>query len=192
MKILILAATRPEIYMERFSGCEMLITGVGMVNTAVSLTQQLSRNDYDLVVNMGVAGSFITNLKIGDVVEVIEDTYSELGFEDREGLSFFAEFELNTTFTNKSRTTLSKAKSITVNTVHGDEKSIAKIVRHFNPDIENMEGAAVFQVCEKFGVDCLQIRSISNKVEERNKANWNLPLAIQNLNKEVEKIIEEL
>ena len=36
----------------------------------------------------------------------------------------------------------------------------------------------------------MQIRAISNKVEKRNKENWNLDLAISNLNTEVEKIIE--
>jgi futalosine hydrolase len=42
------------------------------------------------------------------------------------------------------------------------------------------------------GVKCLQIRSISNYVELRNKENWNIPLAINNLNIELEKIINSL
>ena len=36
------------------------------------------------------------------------------------------------------------------------------------------------------------IRAISNNVEKRNKANWNMPLAIHNLNNQVAKIIMEL
>jgi futalosine hydrolase len=55
-----------------------------------------------------------------------------------------------------------------------------------------MEGASVFKVCEEFNVPCMQIRSISNKVEKRNKNNWDLDLAIRNLNIEVEKIISGL
>ena len=55
-----------------------------------------------------------------------------------------------------------------------------------------MEGAACFMVCEKFEIPCIQIRAISNKVEKRNKENWNLDLAISNLNTEVEKIINFL
>ena len=55
-----------------------------------------------------------------------------------------------------------------------------------------MEGASVFKVCEEFNVPCIQIRSISNKVEERNKNNWDLDLAIRNLNIEVDKIIDSL
>ena len=55
-----------------------------------------------------------------------------------------------------------------------------------------MEGASVFKVCEEFNVPCMQIRSISNKVEKRSKNNWDLDLAIRNLNIEVEKIISAL
>ena len=55
-----------------------------------------------------------------------------------------------------------------------------------------MEGAAVFKVCNEFSVPCIQIRAISNNVEKRNKENWNMPLAIRNLNKQVAKIIMEL
>ena len=55
-----------------------------------------------------------------------------------------------------------------------------------------MEGATVFKVCEEMNIPCIQIRSISNKVEKRNKENWNLDLAISNLNIEVEKIVRTL
>ena len=55
-----------------------------------------------------------------------------------------------------------------------------------------MEGATVFKVCKEMKIPCIQIRSISNKVEKRNKENWNLDLAISNLNIEVEKIITTL
>jgi len=55
-----------------------------------------------------------------------------------------------------------------------------------------MEGATVFKVCNEFAVPCIQIRAISNNVEKRSKANWNMPLAIHNLNHQVAKIIMEL
>ena len=47
----------------------------------------------------------------------------------------------------------------------------------------------VFKVCEEMRIPCIQIRSISNKVERRNKESWNLDLSISNLNTEVEGII---
>ena len=164
MKILIVTATKAEIEQERFPNCELLITGVGMMNTAISLTQQLSHNNYDLVI----------------------------GYEEAEGFAEFTEFELKNTFTNQAKTQLSKANSITVNTVHGNEESIAAITERLQPDIESMEGAGVFQLCEEFNVPCMQIRAISNSVEHRDKNNWNIPLAIHNLNTVVETIINTL
>ena len=189
MKTLIVAATNSEITSETIKSLPNLIAGVGMVNTAINLTKELVENEYDLVVNMGVSGSFSSDILIGDVVEVVEDSFSEIGFENGVSFSEFSELNVKTSYEIKGETTLRKVKSITVNTVHGNEKSIDEIVKTLNPDIESMEGAAVFQVCKKFKIPCVQIRSISNKVEIRNKENWNLELAISNLNKEVEKFI---
>ena len=192
MNVLIVAATRSEITSDKISDLPILITGVGMVNTAINLTKELNNNDYDLVVNMGVAGCFLDEIKIGEVVEVVEDYFSEIGFEDGDSFSEFSDFEIKTEYKVEEKTRLRKVKGITVNTVHGNENSIHNIVESLHPDIESMEGAAVFKVCEEMRVSCIQIRSISNKVEKRNKESWNLPLAISNLNIEVEKIISTL
>ena len=191
MKILLIAATSDEITKESFPNSEILISGVGMVNTTFSLTKQLSQNSYDLVINIGVAGAFNNDLKIGDVVEVVEDSFSEIGFENGVGFSEFTDFEITNTFKVKGKTNLQKVKGITVNTVHGNEASIVKIVDRLNPDVESMEGAACFMVCEKFNIPCMQIRAISNKVEKRNKTIWDMPLAIKNLNTKVQQIIDE-
>jgi len=191
MKILLVIATSNEIQQERFSN-EILITGVGMMNTAVSLTQKLSSTAYDLVINLGIAGAFNKDLKVGDVVEVTEEKISEIGYQDGDSFFEFTDFKIKTDFKNKSLTDLKKVKSITVNTVHGNKESIAQTIKRLNPDIENMEGAAVFKVCNFFNTPCIQLRSISNYVEKRNKKKWNIPLAIQNLNFEVERIISRL
>ncbi|HIE72840.1 MAG TPA: futalosine hydrolase [Flavobacteriales bacterium] len=192
MKILLIAATSDEIIKECFSKSEILISGVGMVNTTYALTKHLRENSYDLVVNMGVAGCFNSAIKIGDVVEVVEDHFSEIGFENGEEFENFSDFEITSTFKVEGKTNLQKVKGITVNTVHGNEDSIARIISRLNPDVESMEGAAIFKVCKEFAVPCMQIRAISNKVEKRNRENWNMPLAIQNLNTTVQQIIVAL
>ena len=55
-----------------------------MVNTSIQSLKNLMQDKYDLVINMGVAGSFSQDYKLGDVVEVVEDNFSELGFENGE------------------------------------------------------------------------------------------------------------
>ncbi len=190
MKILLVVATDQEVIKDKFKDCKILVTGMGMVNTSIQVTKELSQNKYHLVINMGVAGSFSKDYIIGDVVEVVEDNFSELGFEDGNVFRQFSDFV--TKYNVAAKTNLQKVNGITVNTVHGNEKSIAEIVNRLNPDVESMEGASIFKVCNEFGVSCVQIRAISNNVEKRNKANWNMPLAIHNLNNQVAKIIMEL
>ena len=190
MKILLVVATHQEVINDKFKDCKMLITGIGMVNTSIQLTKELSKNKYNLVINMGVAGSFSQDYIIGDVVEVVEDNFAELGFENGNYFGQFYDLEIKYNVTAK--TNLQKVKGITVNTVHGNEQSITEIVKRLNPGVETMEGAAVFKVCSEFSVPCMQVRAISNNVEKRNKENWNMPLAIHNLNNQVEKIIKRL
>ena len=192
MKILLVVATESEIIKEKFNDCDVIVTGIGMVNATFSLTKILSEKGYDLVINMGVAGSFSNEIRIGDVVEVIEDVLSEIGFENGNSFSEFTNFRVENSLKVDEKTNLKKAKGITVNTVHGNKKTIAEIVSRLSPDVESMEGAACFMVCDQFEIPCIQIRAISNKVEKRNKKNWNLDLAISNLNTEVEKIINFL
>lgn len=53
-----------------------------------------------------------------------------------------------------------------------------------------MEGAAFFYACLLAGVPFLQIRSISNRVEPRNRTAWDIPSAIQNLNQTLMEMLE--
>ena len=169
MNTLLVAATQKEINMKYFLEFDILISGVGMINTTYNLTKKLSEKTYDLVINMGIAGSFNPSIRIGDSVEVIEDTFSEIGFEEDNEFMIFEEFELKNTFSVTPKTILRKANAITVNTVHGEKKSISKIIERLSPDIETMEGASCFMVCEQFQTPCIQIRTVSNKIEVRKK-----------------------
>ncbi|NOZ45565.1 MAG: futalosine hydrolase [Chlorobi bacterium] len=184
---------------------DFLITGIGMPFTVFHLTKHLSGNIYSLIINTGIAGSFKKNIEIGSVVHVINDSFSDLGIEnEQEFLTIFEEnlYSLNTfPFTNGelinknfiNNPVIDKikwVKGITVNKVHGSQKSIEAVINKFNPDIETMEGAAFFYVCQSLALPCYQIRSISNMVESRNKDNWNIPLAINNLNKIIHNVID--
>lgn len=176
---------------------ERLITGVGMVATATTLTMKLAEAEFDLVVNIGIAGSFNPELQIGTVVLVESDRLVELGVEDNgvfipaDEIGLCSAEQLR--FRSKQRVKgLPGAHGITVNRVHGSADSIRIVIDQFNPDVESMEGAAVAYVCQQFGVPWVQIRAISNKVEPRNRVTWNIPLAMKNLHIEVEKYLKSL
>ena len=193
MKILLVSATKFEVNpllklvddKSKFGkhSIDVLITGVGMTATAFYLGKNLNKK-YDLAINAGVAGSFKKNIPLGAIVNVVSDCFADLGAED--GNKFLTAKEIglisDLVFRNKKIKSIPNVKAITVNTVHGNTSSIKKIVKNFNPDIETMEGAAFFFACKSESIPCIQIRAISNYVERRNKKNWKIKLAIENLN----------
>jgi len=178
---------------------DVLIPGVGMTCTAYWMGKTLNSKIYDVAINLGIAGSFNENIKIGETVNIISDQISEIGAED--GDSFLSTTDLGFTEEelplkllqdNSIINSLTKVSAITVNTTHGNDTSIQKIKERFNPQVESMEGAAFFYACLLEGITCAQIRTISNKVERRNKDNWDIPLAVKNLCDTGLKIIQAL
>jgi futalosine hydrolase len=205
MKILVVAATDFEIadtkkIEQQNKKSSFLVTGVGMTLTAYSLTKELLTAKYDLVINAGIAGSFNKQLLIGDVTAVDNDFFAELGAENDEGFISFPEMKLLGSYSflnknsikSKSYQQLKKVNAATVNKVHGNEQSIKNFLAIHDSAIETMEGAAVAMVCEKENIPYVQIRSISNYVTKRNTNEWNIPLAINNLNITLVKILNEL
>ena len=205
MRILVVAATSFEAgglktdFESRNAEIEFLITGVGMVTTAFSLGKHLATHHYDLIVNLGIAGSFDRDIVLGEVVEVVEDSLSELGAEDDltflpiETLGFGESiFETDTRLSTYTDQQLKQVTAITVNTVHGQEQSIQKLTGRIQPQLESMEGAAFFYACKQVGVPCLQIRAVSNYVEKRNRDAWQIALAIKNLNMFASEFLERV
>ncbi len=211
MNILLVAATKDELhpFIEKYKvpmarhlssfkstnhSITILITGVGMVATTFYLTKLFTENSsFDLAINAGIAGAFAPTIKIGEVVYVTEESFGDIGAED--GDNFISIFELGFIQKNEFPYINGKLKSeyiydhnlrtvtgLTVNTNHGNEVSIEKAKNKFNANIESMEGAAVAYCCSQFKIPWIEIRSISNCIERRDKKNWNIPLAITNLN----------
>ena len=205
MRILVVAATEVELGSlksdlgSRTSEVDFLTSGVGMVATAFSLGKHLATHHYDLIINLGIAGSFDRDIGFGEVVEVIQDRLSELGAEDDEAfLSIealgFGEsiFNTNARLSSYTAQQLRQVTAITVNTVHGHELSIEKLTGRIQPQLESMEGAAFFYACKQAGVPCLQIRAVSNYVEKRNRDAWQIGLAIKNLNSFAVELLKAL
>ncbi len=202
MKTLIVSATYNEISIlinklslkketDSFYSSEnidVLITGVGCVFTIYNLTEHLHSNKYKLLINVGIAGSFSKKINIGDIVSVKSDCFADIGIDDNGKFYTLEEAELisnklNIRFTEGVLTqNILQVKSITVNTSSGSKYRINNLVNKFNADIETMEGASVAFVANNKLVPVIQIRAISNYVEPRNKNNWDINLAINNLN----------
>lgn len=167
-----------------------------MAATAYALGKQFATKTYDMAINAGIAGSFDRTLLTGEVVEVSEDLFAEMGAEDDEeflpiDILGFGQ-SLMIPIKPDVQTHLKQVRAITVNRVHGNETTIYKTMSRFHPQIESMEGAAFFYSCNQAGIPSVQIRSISNYVERRNRENWEISLAIKNLNGLLSNWLKEL
>ena len=175
-----------------------VLTGVvGMVATSAWCARELARTHYDLALNLGVCGSFDRRLQPGAVVHVVHDRIAELGAEDGEdflaieqlGLEADGDCSNMAPPANAVLASLPTVSGISVNTVHGNEQSIAAVVARFRPQVESMEGAAFMYACAMSGVPFAQVRAVSNFVERRNRDSWKLREAIDNLGRTALQIL---
>ena len=188
---------------------DVLITGVGMVATTFHLTRALYNEEFELVINAGIAGTFTRYVPLGSVLNITSEEFSEMGSEA--GQKFLSVFELGLQDKNrfpyqngrlindsyrdmnyKTLKPLSKVHSITVNKVHGSEETIAETLSYYQPVVESMEGGAFFYCCIMNNLPFVELRGISNFIEKRNRTDWNIELAVTNLNKTVMKLIDEI
>jgi futalosine hydrolase len=176
----------------------VLTTDVGMVATAGWCSAVMANERFDLALNFGVCGSFDASLAPGRVVHVVSDRLSELGAEDGDEFLAIDELQLPAAWefvnanppANDALARLPAVSGITVNTVHGNDRSIRSIVARCAPQVESMEGAAFMFACQMHGLPHAQVRAVSNAVERRNRGAWKMLDAIASLNDAALAIVE--
>lgn len=200
----------------------LMNTGIGKVNAALCATGLIEKFPITSIINLGVGGAYpASGLKIGDIAVASKEIYGEEGVISSRGWEslkkigiplvqsgnkkYFNEFPLlipHYLGANRSRPPLMKADKgdfkiksgsfVTVSAATGTRKRALELERRFNAVCENMEGAAIAQVCKIYKVPMLEIRGISNIVGVRDKRMWNLELASENCQRAVLCIIESL
>lgn len=211
-RVLIVAATQEEIESaqiayndflavnnDRCVVVEFLVTGIGSNNTTYFLTKSIldCEQRYDYVINIGIAGAYRDDIKMGEAVIVNKEQFADLGVVGRLGFQTLFQYEIldaNTkpyingalysskaTFELESILNLRKVSAVTVQTVTGIKEKNDEIFNRFSPDIETMEGAAFFYVCLMEDIPFLEIRGVSNIVGERDVALWHISEACTNV-----------
>ena len=180
--------------------------GVGMLASAFSLSKLVFEEKPDLVIQAGIAGSFMPSQPLGKVVVVNEEALGDTGVEE-EGRwrdlfdlklekSSYPPFERrklpNPWLQQYNLLRLPAVNAITINTISTGKTRIQQLVKKYNPVIESMEGAALHYICRQTNTPFLQIRSISNYVGERDKSKWDFKGSLANLNDTLVKYIEKL
>ncbi len=185
---------------------DLLVTGPGSVPVTYALTRRLSATRYDLAVLAGICGSYRTEYEPGTALRVETDRFADLGAGSPEGFIPAAELDLyspeeawtagvindNPGLAGAFTAGLPSVAGITVGTATGTADSVEEMRNRYDPDIESMEGAAFFYVCRRENINFVQLRTVSNRVESRNRETWETEKAIRNLSSAMQQLMEAL
>lgn len=190
--------------------------GVGKVNAAAAAALLIERYQPQLVINVGCAGAYVgSGLAIGNLVVaseevladdgvVVADGWQDLRYMNitsvaQGGLNCYNVLPLSRHASEKAMQLadyygvfLMRGRFATVSTCSGTTVRGDELAKRWGVIAESMEGAAVAQVCLRCGVDCLELRGISNQVEDRNLKKWDITKAVESAQRFVLKYLEEM
>ena len=173
-------------------GWELLVSGVGPVACAVSVTRSLAKGAYGCALQLGIAGAYReSGLYVGALARVERDFLPELGVEEADG-SFtpwqalgmggevsYAGSVMDEAPSAALRLALASLPGARGHTVLGCTGTLVTAARR-SPwaELESMEGAAFFAAASACGVKAWQVRAVSNEAGVRDKSAWRIPRAL--------------
>lgn len=196
---LVASSTELEINLLRcevsaFAKFNFLVTGVGPVESAISLTGFLAREKADGVILFGVGGAYTERgTGILDICLAEEECFGDFGIAMDDEIHYFTDemltgqqdFDLRNSLSDQVESRLialgipfKKGPFVTVHACSGTLKRGNVLRDKFNAICENMEGAAMARVCELYGVPMVELRCISNMVEDRDTSGWKVKEAV--------------
>lgn len=169
------------------AGVDAMVTGVGLTATAYHLGKTLAEQSYSRAIMLGIAGSFSSNYPPGSIVEIVSETFGDLGADDNG--DFLDIFQLGLAEAGRFPFSAGRidrewpfgdfleipgVRGSSVNTVHGERHAIERFIQRSDAEVESMEGAAFFYACKMAGVPFRQFRAISNFVTARDRSAWKI------------------
>ncbi|MFT4203801.1 MAG: futalosine hydrolase [Chitinophagaceae bacterium] len=214
MRVLILAATNGELascrrhFQQKNMDGEILfaVIGVGAVAATFFTQKHIAQYGPDVVLLGGIAGCFDRTVALGTTFAVSTDIQAtlgveeygewrdlfDMGFVDRDEPPYQNGRLVNPYLRQYNMLDLRIANAISVDEITTNVKRQENYIDKYHPLLESMEGAAFHFVCLRMGVAFLQVRSISNYVGDRDKALWDFPGALSNLNENLVAIVNRL
>ncbi|MBU4373015.1 MAG: futalosine hydrolase [Euryarchaeota archaeon] len=186
-------------------------SGIGKVNAAHSATLMLENYNIDALILFGIAGAY--SGKVGDVAVAKNENYGEEGVLTKEGWKsmevispllkngkeYFNTFPMDLKLSQLAVKVsadldfnVTSGNFITVSQCSGTREVGEIMKKRHNGICENMEGAAVAHICTQYSIPMVEIRGISNIIEDRDLRKWNIPLAASHVNKVVSEMVKRL
>lgn len=196
----------------------LCVGGMGKVNAAHAAALMIAEFSPDSLLIFGVGGAYpASGAVVGDIalaqVEIAGDegVLTNDGFKDMEYIGIpllkTATSVIFTTYTAPEpllkralhslitssapgRTDVHFGHFVTLSTCTGTTARARELEERYRGLCENMEGAAAAQVAELHGIPWLEVRGISNIVEDRDMQKWDIPKAAEAAQKAVLRILE--
>ncbi len=185
----------------------LCVGGMGKVNAAHAATLMLARSSPEALVIFGIGGAYpASGAQVGDVAVAKEEVAGDEGvlcldgFKDAEYIGipllktatsmifstypapealFQRTLQALASFQETKGVNVRAGAFVTLSTCTGTLLRAWELEERYRGLCENMEGAAAAQVAELHGIPWLEVRGISNIVEDRNVKKWDVPRAAQ-------------
>lgn len=192
----------------------LCVGGMGKINAAHSATLLLTRYDPDALIIFGIGGAYPeSNARIGDVVVARQEIAGDEGVLTMDGFKDTAYIGIPLLKTSTSRIynvypapepllerSLKRLRSlkypvlegafVTLSTCTGTSVRASELEKNYQALCENMEGAAAAHVATLHDVPWLEVRGISNLIEDRDLRKWDIPRAASAAQNAVIQLIE--
>jgi futalosine hydrolase len=160
-RILVVAATKRELAAP--DGWIAVRCGVGPVEAAAATAAAIAKHRPLAILHVGIAGARReSGIVPPELVIGIEARYCDLGVPSKWAPTSAAPSAL---LLAAAQRVLPAARTLTIGTS-------ARVGGTSDYDVEAMEGFAVLRAAELAGVPAIEIRAISNAIEERDRARW--------------------
>jgi futalosine hydrolase len=180
-------------------------SGIGKAAAAAAATILLYHCRPEALWLFGCGGAYPgSGLKVGDLAIASTEIFGDEGVATDEGFRDLAEMKLPMRqaeerlfncwpvdkklhdwahnqlvgYTDKTELTLRSGAFVTLSTCTGTTAKAIEIESRTTGICENMEGAAVALACQQMSAPLLEVRGISNLVEDRDTSRWNLPIGM--------------
>jgi futalosine hydrolase len=185
-----------QVFLNKKAEQEILIalTDIGAINAAQMTTLLLERYPIKIVILIGCGGTFSeAGLRLGDIALATKEIWAQAQIYR----CFSVDTRLIKAFSQYMSSILPphiifKAGpfiSVLATTNTKDRLTVLK-ERYPETICENMEGAAVAQVCKIYETPFLETRGISNFLGEYDKSKWKIDLATNNVQKVIINLLE--
>jgi futalosine hydrolase len=179
--ILVVAATEREL--AGADGAALLACGIGPVEAAAATARALALEPPDVLVNVGIAGA--KTLEPPALVLGSEAVYCDIAADPGAVLPRVERVAPDAALLAAARRALPGADVLPIATC-------AAIGGGSACEVEAMEGFAVLRAAELAGVPAVELRAVSNLVDERDRERWRFDEALAALETALSRLVAEL